>query len=120
MKDSFFVGQLVKFKRDRLHINRYKNPNRKITLPSAGMILDISTEDWVHPYYGLSKHFEQKESKIEVATVNWFEYKIPEIGESDLFNLNMYNQYYKKVPLTRLSDFNKYVEGLKKKKDLYK
>ena len=117
---KFKVGDLVKMKTDRIYTPRYGNPEKKATLPVAGMIVDIQIDNWVHPYYGMSKHFEQKEIQVEVAYIKWFEYSIPGIGDSDIFNLNQYNKQYKKIPTSRLSDFNNYVEGLKKKKELYK
>ena len=119
MQPKFKIGDLVKMKNDKIYTPRYGNPDRKATLPVAGMILDIQIDNWVHPYYGMSSHFEQKEIEVEVAVVRWFEYSIPEIGDSDAFNLKQYNKGYTKIPTSRLSDFNNYVEGLKKKKDLY-
>jgi len=100
---------------DRRYIHNWNNPNKVETLPVAGIILDIKIDDWKHPYYNMSKYFEKSESQVEIATVKWFEYNIPELGESDEFNLREYNKNYTKIPLTLLSDFNKYVESLKKK-----
>ena len=120
--NKFKVGDLVKFKKDKLYKSRWNrnNPEKSVILPVAGIILSISIDDWLHPYYAMSKHFEHKETKVEVATVKWFEYSIPEIGASDDFNLDQYNKHYTKVPTSRLCDFNNYVESLKKKKVLYK
>lgn len=107
-------------KNDKAYTPRYGNPENKTTLPVAGIILNIQVDNWIHPYYGMSKHFEQKSIQVEVATIKWFEYNIPELGESDLYNLEQYNKNYNKMPTSRLSNFNNYVEGLKKKKELYK
>ena len=120
MKKQFKVGDLVKMKQDRFFIHRWKNTEKLATLPVAGMITAIHIESWIHPYYGLSKHFEKKEIEVEVATIKWFEYEIPGFGFSDEFNLVEYNKNYSKMPIKRLADFSKYLAVLKKKKDLYK
>ena len=120
MNKKFYVGQLIKLKNDHAYTPRYNNKNKQRLLPVAGMIVHLKVEDWVHPYYGMSKHFEQKESMVEVATIKWFEYNIPEVGSSDSYNITIYNEQYHKVPTRRLSDFNNYIKALKKKKELYK
>lgn len=120
MKAKLKVGDLVKMKLDRLYVHHWRNPDKFVTLPVAGIITDIKTQSWVHPYYGMSKHFEQKEIQAEIATINWFEYQIPGFGKSDEFNLTEYNKNFKQVPLKRLVNFNKYLAALKKKKGLYK
>ena len=120
MKKQLKVGDLVKMKQDRFFIHCWQNPEKRATLPVAGMITSIAVEHWIHPYYGMSKHFEKKEIDVEVATIKWFEYEIPGFGFSDEFNLVEYNRNYSKMPTKRLADFSKYLTALKKKKDLYK
>ena len=120
MEDKFKVGQLIKMKKDRLYIHNWNNPQKIATLPVAGIILDIKIEDWVHPFFAVSKKYEKKEFQTSVATIKWFEYKIPGLGSSDEFELRHLNQAYQKVPVSNLVDFGKYIERLKKNKGLYK
>lgn len=118
--NKFKVGDLVKLKGDRFYTHRWNNPQKIVTLPVAGMILEIKINDWLHPYYSYSKKYEQKEIKVEVAKIRWFEYEIPGFGSSDPFDLGEYNKSYTVMPLDRLADFNQYLDALKKKKGLYK
>ena len=120
MESKFKIGQLVKFKNDKAYKERWNKSQKAYTLPVAGIILDIRIDDWVHPYYGMSKHFEKKASQIEVATIKWFEYAVPSLGKSDDFNLDMYTRHHKTVPTLHLSDFDNYLKSLTKKKVLYK
>ena len=107
-------------KSDRYYIHYYNNPKKIATLPVAGMITNITVDNWIHPYFGMSEHFEQKEIQVKVATISWFEYMIDGFGQSDDYNLKEYSSKYSRLPLDRLSDFSKYLESLKKKKELYK
>ena len=120
MKSKFKVVDRVKLKNERYYINYYNNPNKLATLPVAGMITKLTLDNWVHPYFGMSKHFEQKEIQVEIATISWFEYTIEDFGKADDINLREYNKNFNRLPVDRLSDFNKYLDSLKKKKELYK
>ena len=120
MGDNFKIGQLVKFKNEKLYVHHWKNPQKIATLPPAGIILELKVEDWFHPFYNLSDLYEKKELQTLVAKVKWFEYNIPEIGKSDEQTIQEYNKNYSKIPVSQLVDFNNYVERLKKKKELYK
>lgn len=118
---KFKIGQLVKMKSDRIYHYEWRNKEHaNVTLPVAGIVLDIKTDNWIHPYYGMSKHFDNKEIKVEVAIIKWFDYAIEGLGKSDDFNLNEYNKNYTKVPTSRLSDFKNYLSSVEKKKELYK
>lgn len=111
MQKKFVVGQLVKIKRDRA----YKR-NGKFVLPVAAIITEIFTETVTHPY-----HFDQL-IEAEMAKLHWFSYEIPEInGVSNEIYLGYYERYTKKTQLAFLSDFNQYINNLKRsKKELYK
>ena len=120
MQDKFKIGQLVKMKSDRMYVHNWQNPEKLATLPCAGIILEITTEDWIHPYFAFSKKYEDKLVQTQVAKVKWFDYKIPGLGSSDEFDLKEYNKTYSKLPVSYLVDFSNYMERLKKNKGLYK